>query len=355
MRFACVLLFATSCMMLCAQEPVPGPKDAPTANDAARQEAMLRAVREVAPETTPAATDAAHPILFAEPIAGLMTAVVTGSPDASKVALAKLVDDRENGPAALTRLQERGALVLARCITAHLQEKLATNAIYFGQFEELRDYMPEAAGLLLAWAAKPAKDAPDTSAYRATCLRALRDVLPAEQGTDGIRNELRSILTKARTAGDESLYVTCACTLHQFGDTGPFDQLKASVAQNAADEKSPDRVSALNTLAELHYQLGQFAAAAGYYKSLLEASEQAGQATERLATLAYNLACSLALAGKSDDAFEYLDKALTMAAKGRLLSKAMIDEDHDMNNLRADPRFRDVVRKHFGGTAQRDR
>jgi tetratricopeptide (TPR) repeat protein len=111
----------------------------------------------------------------------------------------------------------------------------------------------------------------------------------------------------------------------------------------------------LNTLAELHYQLGQFAAAAGYYKSLLEASEQAGQATERLATLAYNLACSLALAGKSDDAFEYLDKALTMAAKGRLLSKAMIDEDHDMNNLRADPRFRDVVRKHFGGTAQRDR
>lgn len=393
-RLVGILLFAAFCRTVYTQEPIPSPKQSPGVNAPARTEALrrafvepdgdrkfvlaaaanlvhrgesagraqfvatLRGIRAVAPTGTVTDADgaaAAKPVVFAEPIAALMTEVVAGSPEASAAALAKLAADGANGPAALARLEERGAMVLARCIAGHLQDKLATNAIYAGQFEELRDYMPEAAPLLLDWAAKPPKDAPTSSEYRSACLRALRDVLPADQGTDAIRKDLRALLAKAQAAAEESLFLTAACALHQYGDTAPFDRIKASVEKNAADEQSPQRLSALNTLAELHYQLGQFAATAGYYKSLLEASVQAGLPVERITTLTYNLACSLALAGKTDEAFEHLDKALAMAAKGRLLSRAMIDEDHDMNSLRADPRFQALVRKYFGAANPRDR
>lgn len=313
---------------------------------------LLRAIVAAAPKNAPPADagEGPAPIVFAAPVAATMNEVVTGTPEASAAALARLVEDRENGPAALDRLRQRGDLVLTRCVAAHVQEKLATNAIYAGQFAELTDYLPEAADLLLEWAARPSRHTPSSPSFRTACLRALRDVLPGDRATDTIRDELRGIMTKAQAAGQELLFVTAACALHQYGDPAPFEQLKAAVAENVANEQSPDRFSALNTLAELHYQLRQYAAAADYFAALLEASQKAGQPNERLTTLTYNLACSLALAGKNDAAFPTLDQALTLAAKGRLLPRAMIDEDHDLNGLRDDPRFAELLRRHFGAT-----
>jgi len=55
----------------------------------------------------------------------------------------------------------------------------------------------------------------------------------------------------------------------------------------------------------------------------------------------YNLACAEARQGHVDTAFEWLTKALDAGFD----AKGMLRSDGDLDNLRSDPRFRDLVRR----------
>jgi len=298
--------------------------------------------------TTEAGKATPAPVEFAEEIKKTMAEVVAGPTDQAKAALAGLVDQQEAGAAALARLEERGKAIYARCVASFLRTKMATNAIYAGQFADLRDLQPEVSDTLLTWAQDPPKDAFSPDQFRTACVRALRDVLPTEQATDATRKGLRAVAQKAQAAGNQTLFLTTVCALHQYGEPTFFDKIKEGIEKQAASDDEQQKLGATNTLAELYYQLRQYDVAAGHYKTLVGLVEKTGKGTENLATTIYNTACSLSLAGKTDEAFEYLDKALKLGAKTRQLSKVMLDEDHDMNPLRSDERFKKLIEQHFG-------
>ena len=319
------------------------------------------APKPAAAEPAPAAKDAAaspaaaKPVEFGDATKQLMATVVTGSAEEATAALAKLAEDQQVGSAALLRLDERGKAILAGCVVSFIRKKMATNALYAGQYDELKDFEPAVGELLRRWAKTAPKDAPSPAQFRTACLRALRDVVPAEQATDAIRSELRGLIGTAQKANDEPLFLAAACALHQYGDASVFDKLKAEVEKQAAGEDMEKKAAATNTLADLHYQLRKYEDAANYYKTLIDLMEKSGQQPQGITTMIYNTACSLSLAKKTDDAFQYLEKALQTGATGRALSKVMIDEDHDMDNLRTDPRFAKLMEQFFGKAAPKDK
>ncbi|MBX3464225.1 MAG: tetratricopeptide repeat protein [Planctomycetes bacterium] len=316
----------------------------------ARFMAMLRdfAAHAPRPADTPAGAgeSAAAAELPAE-TSSCMTDAVTGTPEQRREALAKLGRQDAVGRQALARLHERGTAILQRCLWSFVRTKLATNAIYAGQFDELRDYQPEAAAVLLEWSRTPPKEASPPGPFRAACVRALRDVLPGEQPA-ALRRNLSRLALQAQREGDEDLFVTTACALHQFGDPALFDQRRAEAERQAQTEDPQQRLAATNTLAALHYQLRQYEVAATHFQRAVEQLEQADPKSLSLANSCYNAACALALAGRTDDAFAFLDRALRHGSASHQLSKAMLDEDHDTRSLKADPRFAQILQRYFG-------
>jgi len=329
--------------------------------------ALLRSIAAVAPKSEPkpeapagkdgAVAPEAPKVELPDATKALMNEVVTGSDDASKAALAKLAADAESGKAGLARLEERARTVFHRCMFLTVRRKIDTNAVFAGQYAELKDFQPEAAELLLSWASVPPKevqrDAQRAEPFRTASLRALRDILPAEQATDATRNALKQVLGKAQHAQNQQLLIATACALHQYGEPATFDQIKGDVEKAIASAKDDQLIGATNMLAELHYQLRDYETAAKHFKTVVDLLEKSPAAAgEGLGTMIYNAACSLSLAKKTDEALQFLDKALQVGAKsGNALRKSMIDADHDMNNLRADPRFAELMERHFGKAA----
>ncbi len=328
--------------------------------------ATLRAIAAVAPKAEPAAASPAAPTpapapvstspvatAFSADMVQQMTSVVTGDADAQKASLAKLAGDQPAGAAALKQLDDRGRAILARGVQTFVRKKVATNALYAGQYLELRDFHPESSDLLLLWAKAAPRGEPNAQAFRTACLRALRDTLAAEHATDRIRADLREVATKAQSTGNDDLFLTTACALHQYGDPEMFDRIKATVLKEAESKDPAAKLGALNTLANLHYQLRKYDDAATYYAAVVTAAEAMPDSNANLPTLIYNTACSLALAGKVDEAFTYLEKALVTAIKlERPFAPAMLGEDHDLDNLRKDPRYQALLDKHVGKTGK---
>ncbi|MGB3965631.1 MAG: hypothetical protein WBO45_02800, partial [Planctomycetota bacterium] len=277
-----------------------------------------------------------------------MAAAVAGPEAETSAALAKIAADKDNGTAALARLAERGRAIHARCLTATLRKRMETNAIFAGQYADLREFAPDAIDVLLGWVKDPPREAAQPDQFRSACVRALRDIVPPDGATDALRNGLKAGIGKAQQARNEDLMLTLICALHQFGEPAAFDQLKAEGEKMAASDKDEEKAGGLNTLANLHYQARQYTEAAAAYTALIAILEKQPQQAQGLPTMIYNAACSLSLAGKLDDAFAMLEKALVAGQKERGLSKAMIDSDHDMNNLRADARFGKLMEQYFG-------
>lgn len=284
------------------------------------------------------------PAEVTEEVRAAMADAVLGAAEQAAAAQAKLAA-RPDGAALFARLHARGTEILERCLLSSVRAKVATNAIYAGQFDELAEFQPEAAQFLWGWA----KEAPKGSqpGFSAACVRALRDLLPADAGTDEMRQNLTAIVQAAQRANDQDLFLAAVCALHQFGDTGPFDRLRDTAAKQAQSESAEQKLSAINTLADLHYQLRRYDVAATHFRTLIDELEKAGQTPAGLSTVCYNAACSLALAGEKDDAFAYLEKALEAGAKSRQLSQAMLDEDHDTLSLKSDPRYAALLEKYF--------
>ncbi len=327
----------------------------------ARFLATLRAIAAVAPAAAapapaapgtlagaPAVAPAKPPEFDAE-MKKLMAEAIGSDAEAQKASLGKLAADQTTGAAALTQLDERGKLILGRCVSTFLGRRLATNAIFAGQFTELRDLDPEASNLLLRWAKEAPKDVANPEQFRTACLRALRDTLTAEQATDQIRTELKGLAEKAQGGRNQDQFITAVCALHQFGDASLFDKIKGGVLKRAESGSDEAKSQATNMLAELHYQARMYEDAATYYKSFLAMVEKAPEPPQGMPTYVYNTACSLALAGKTDEALQYLEKAVEVGTKaGQPLTKTLFDTDHDIDSLRADPRFQAIYEKNFG-------
>lgn len=337
------------------------------ASDKAGRQQFLQTLRAIAavappaaPATTPATTPATNPAPgsaatpaakapeFDEATRQLMAAAIGTDAEAQKASLAKLAGDAAAKPA-LQQLDERGKAILARCVTTFVRKRTETNAIYAGQYTELRDFQPEAGALLLRWGKDAPRDGGQPEQFRTACIRALRDVLTPEEANDAVRAALKEIAGKAQAARNQDWFTTTVCALAQFGDASLFDQIKAGVQKQAESTNEQEKMQATNMLAELHYQARKYDDAATHYKAFVAMVEKQPDATQGLPTLVYNTCCSLALAGKTDEAMQYLEKALDVGAKtAQPLTKVLLDTDHDIESLRKDPRFQALYEKHFG-------
>ena len=297
----------------------------------------------------PAPTPPPKPMEFADDIKKLMADAIGADAKAQKDGLDRLVADKDVGTKALTQLNERGRAVLARCVSAFLRKKIDSNAIFAGQYAELRDFHPEVTDLLLRWAKEAPREVANPETFRTACLRALRDTLSAEQANDRVRADLKEIVGKAQQGRNQDFFVTAVCALQQYGDSSLFDKMKEGVQKQAETGTDEQKAQATNMLAELHYQARKYEDAANYYKAFVAIMEKSPEPAQGMPTFVYNTACSLALADKKDEAMQYLEKALEISAKSdRPLTKVLIDTDHDIESLRQDPRFTALYEKHFG-------
>jgi Flp pilus assembly protein TadD len=96
--------------------------------------------------------------------------------------------------------------------------------------------------------------------------------------------------------------------------------------------RHPDNVAALTELAELLTRLGRF--------------EEGLAADQRLVSLApadptvhYNLACSLALLGRAQDALDTLERAIALGYR----DPEHMSEDEDLASVRSHPRFQALL------------
>jgi beta-lactamase regulating signal transducer with metallopeptidase domain/tetratricopeptide (TPR) repeat protein len=88
------------------------------------------------------------------------------------------------------------------------------------------------------------------------------------------------------------------------------------------------------------FNLGYAGIRGGAYEEATQALEQALALGYRKPTTMYNLACSYALRGERDKAFNWLFQSLDAGFDG-----GKIDRDRDLDSLHGDPRFRTAVEK----------
>ena len=96
----------------------------------------------------------------------------------------------------------------------------------------------------------------------------------------------------------------------------------------------PTNLQALSELAHLYTRLGR-------YGEGLDADRRLVRAAPDDPTVHYNLACSLALTGDPEGAFEALEASLDLGFD----DEALLTGDDDLRSLREDPRFEALVER----------
>ncbi len=250
--------------------------------------------------------------------------------------------------AALTRLQAASEQERPAALAAYITAHMATNALYAGQYAALRTVDPDPVPQLREWVLEAPDRVTDEDAFRQACVRALRDVIEGEAPEEVIKT-LRGVIEDEFEAPAMRSAATDA--LAQLGDRTFVDKMIAELEPVAAGDDVKRKAAAWMQLADIYYNLRDYAKSAEAYGKLLALHEDGEvdltKAGQNVPTLYYNSACSLALAGDKEAAFARLTKALEVAAHARGLSRSLLDSDMDIASLREDPRFAELMAKHF--------
>jgi hypothetical protein len=300
------------------------------------------------PAAAPAAPEA-KPVDFPADLKDLMSKTVTGSAADSEAALDSLKKKGDQAVPALRRLDERSLAVLSRLVSRFVSTQIATNALFAGQYDDLKVYGPDAVVLLARWTVEPPREAAEGSAesFKSACVRAIRDLVPAAEGNDRLRQHLKSVVGRAQQSNNEDLMFQAAAALKQYGDSTIFDELKKNVETATKSDDPKRKFAGWKALSELYYNARLYDDACGAYMQQIAAAEALKLPAQQMSSIQYNACCAHALAKKIDEAFALLEKAL----QGGATSKVTIDNDHDLTALRADPRFDALMQKHFGAKA----
>jgi hypothetical protein len=247
---------------------------------------------------------------------------------------------------------------LDAALVRYFRAQLATKTIFAGQHDRLAPCRDAVLPTLLRWAV----EAPDSlldseELLRQAVVAALRDLL-GKEAPDAVRDALRAI---AKDSFESQGMRLCAMfALAQFGDRARLDPLIAQLKKATHAEKPALRADALRQLADVYYNLREFAASSATYDELL-AMEESG-AIDLDATFGsapsfyYNAACSASLGGDLDVAFHRLGQALARGAEsGDQLANTMLRQDGDIARLREDPRFAELMTKYYGDPGETDK
>jgi tetratricopeptide (TPR) repeat protein len=188
----------------------------------------------------------------------------------------------------------------------------------------------------------------------------LKDIFADEEQTQTIRGFAADALVQAgdksvipdlkKIATDdiesENIRQSAAATCWLLGEKKPMDDMIAEAEKRAADGKDePVRaLQALSRLANLHYSIKQYDKAAEAYNQIETAMKDEtryAKSRERGFTQ-YNLACCLSLGKRVDEALKALETSLQCGYN----EWKWLEIDGDLNNVRSDPRFAELVKKY---------
>jgi tetratricopeptide (TPR) repeat protein len=233
---------------------------------------------------------------------------------------------------------------LTPALVALLEERLATNAIYDGQYSDLRQAGAAVVERLGKWITDPPPGVSRLVPFRRACVSALRDTV--DEPSAAVKAALQEI------ADDEfenaQLKQAAVFALAQFGDRERADALIAAAQRKTEGDNAGQQANAWAELADHYYNLRQYDDADAAYARFFAIAEKQPNRVPT-ATAYYNWACSVARAGKIDRAFEILTKALEVGRQGEQLTKGLLRTDMDIAALRSDPRFPELIAKYFGG------
>jgi tetratricopeptide (TPR) repeat protein len=247
-----------------------------------------------------------------------------------------------NGDVEVRKLAGRADDLFTGCILSWFQAQQDSRARFACQHAPLADYGAPLLRRLQAWLIEPPMGVP-AEAVKVLSIRALRDCVHGRPDP-----ELLAQLRKLAANQVESRVVIkeAGFALAQFGDRSVLEERLRELEARAQAKDELVRGRALYELADLHNNIRDFAQAADLHQrhlALLEASEPLRKSTRTLPTMYYNACCSLALAGRIDEAFTRLDQAVDLGLQGDALPRSLLEADTDIAVLRQDPRFAKVL------------
>jgi tetratricopeptide (TPR) repeat protein len=250
----------------------------------------------------------------------------------------------------LEKLMAAKAAERPHALMRFIEDQIATNAIYAGQYSALRKLDWDVQKLLQKWVSETPKGAVDGSALRNASINALRDLVDGKASDD-----LRDVLKQVANDWFESTRIknSAAFALAQFGDRSLVDGAIKKATDQTKAEDVRDQITGWLSLANIYYNLRQYDDAVNAYQQVIKLA--AGGGVGLTPTVFYNCGCSLALAGKTDAAFVHVEKALVAGKqRGNQLNKRLLETDMDIKSLRKDPRFAALMAKFFGSKKGKD-
>lgn len=241
----------------------------------------------------------------------------------------------------------------SKALIALIDEQLETNALYAGQYSALRQAGEPVRSLLEKWITDAPSQVYRQDRFRAACIRALRDVV--DEPTESLMTGLRGLVADEFEPDDIKTAATYA--LAQFGDTKLVDANLERLTASTDAKELQRRARAWYELSDIHYNLRDYDAAVEAYRKLLEMHESGEARLDQfgfpMPTLYYNCACSLALGGHTEEALDYVAKALEVGAAGRQqLNRKLLETDMDIASIRGEERFGELFAKYFGGAGK---
>ncbi len=237
---------------------------------------------------------------------------------------------------AVDRSLRRVAMLRLGLVRAALIAGRRTGARYAGQYAGLKKLGDDVPEFLLGTVEDPPQQVSD--ADRGFMLGAIRDVTKKLTDKQISRvEELAKDEFEDEGVQKQAMYLLWHC--------GNKDLLKAVIAGlEAQAKKEGDAQSSLIRLANVWWEIREYRNAVGVYKRITEGV--VGMPDPQMGSMLYNMACSQALAGDIDEAFATLDKSLTKVKGTSAINDQLLRVDHDINALRKDPRFWELMKKH---------
>lgn len=231
-------------------------------------------------------------------------------------------------------------------LAAYVDGKIATGAVFSGQYAELMQLEWDAKTLLRGWLrAAPERIASDPVAFRVACINALRDC--TEKASEELLAELQQLTTEANVP--EALAKSAKFALAQFGKPELVDAMVQVAMKDTSSSDLNKKVDAWSQLADIYYNTRRYPDAAKAHAQVIRTIEAVRPDFRGLPASYYNCACSQALSGQKQEAIESLGKGLALGKKvGNPLAKDMVQSDMDLRSLRETPEFAKLMQEYFG-------
>lgn len=251
--------------------------------------------------------------------------------------------DKPMPPEALVKAEEAKRPEL---LAAFVDAKVATQAVFSGQYAELAQLGWDARPLLCGWLNKaPGGIKAERVSFQVACINALRDCV--DKPSDELLADLQKLATGAGVP--EQVALNAKFALSQFGKPELVDQMLQAALKDTSDTDIGKRVGSWNQLAEIYYNTRRYADAAKAYGQAIRAIESVRPDFPGLPGSYYNCACSYALSGDKEQALKQLTKAIELGKKVRQpIARTMVESDMDLRSLRGTPEFEKLMKEHFG-------